>query len=294
MATSIPTAWERLDPRFATVAGDSRVEVLWTGGRWLEGPAYFPAGRYLVFSDIPNDRMLRWDELTGAVGTFRSPAGFSNGNTVDRGGRLVTCEHGGRRVVRTEHDGGLRVVADTVEGKRFNSPNDVVEHSDGSVWFTDPSYGIDTDYEGYRSASELDGCHVYRVDPSGEVAVVADDFLRPNGLAFNRDESALYVVDSGRGHIRRLDVVGVRLERGEHLATCDAGTYDGIRLDTAGRVWAAAGDGVHCIDPDGTLLGRLLLPEVASNLTFGGPRKNHLFVTASTSLYSLRVNVNGL
>ena len=176
----ISAEWERLDPAFAKVDGDEFVERIFTAGRWLEGPTYFPAGRYLVFSDIPNNRILRWDETTGTVGVFRSPSNYANGHTRDRAGRLVSCEQGGRRVVRTEHDGTVTVLADTYQGHRFNSPNDVVERSDGSIWFTDPSYGIDSDYEGERAEVEIDGCHVYRVDPSGTVTVVADDFVRPH------------------------------------------------------------------------------------------------------------------
>ena len=291
----IKTEFEVLDERFGHVAGDSVVEVLYSGCRWAEGPAYFPAGRYLVFSDIPNDRMLRWDETTGAVGVFRSPAGYTNGHTVDRQGRLISCEHGNRRVTRTEPDGSVTVLADRYQGKRFNSPNDVVERADGSVWFTDPSYGIDTDYEGHQADSEIGACHVYRVDPaSGEVRVVADDFLRPNGLAFSLDERQLYIVDTRRKHLRRFDVADDgTLTGGAVFAECDAGSFDGVRLDSAGRVWVAAHDGLHCFDPDGTLIGKLRLPESVSNLTFGGRKRNHLYITATTSLYSLRVNING-
>jgi gluconolactonase len=291
----IKAEFEVLDERFGRVDGDSVVEVLYSGCRWAEGPAYFPAGRYLVFSDIPNDRMLRWDETTGAVGVFRSPAGYTNGHTVDRQGRLISCEQGNRRVTRTEHDGSITVLADRYQGKRFNSPNDVVERADGSVWFTDPSYGIDTDYEGNQADSEIGACHVYRVDPaSGEVRVVADDFLRPNGLAFSLDERRLYIVDTRRKHLRRFDVAeDGTLTGGGVFAECDAGSFDGVRLDSAGRVWVAAHDGLHCFDPDGTLIGKLRLPESVSNLTFGGRKRNHLYITATTSLYSLRVNING-
>jgi gluconolactonase len=290
----ITTEFQVLDERFRRLDGDAFLEELHTGCRWTEGPAYFPAGRYLVFSDIPNDRMLRFDETTGAVGVFRSPAGYANGHTVDRQGRLVSCEHGNRRVSRVEHDGTVTVLADRVDGKRLNSPNDVVERADGSVWFTDPSYGIDSDYEGHRSPSEVDGCHVYRCDPaSGALTVVADDFERPNGLAFSADEETLYIVDTRRSHIRRFTVDGDALTGGEVFATCDAGSFDGLRLDATGRVWAAAHDGLHCFAPDGALLGKLLVPEIVSNLTFGGPKLNHLFITATTSVYTLRVNFNG-
>jgi gluconolactonase len=296
VADRIRTQLEVIDERFRGCQGDEWMERLYTGGRWTEGPAYFPAGRYLVFSDIPNDRMLRFDELTGTVGVFRAPAGYSNGNTVDRLGRLLSCEHGHRRVTRTEHDGTVTVVTDRVGGKRLNSPNDLVERSDRSIWFTDPSYGIDSDYEGHKAVSEIGACNVYRVDPStGETTVVADDFVRPNGLAFSADERHLYIVDTREKHIRRFDVEDeVRLTGGEVFATCDGGSFDGIRLDDAGRIWAAAHDGLHCFDPDGTLLGKLHVPEIVSNLTFGGPKRNDLFITATSSVYSLRLNLCGV
>ena len=294
MSETIPTSLEVLDDRFR-LPGDDRVERLFGECRWAEGPVYVPAGRYLLWNDIPNDRMLRWDETTGRVGVFRSPSGYANGGTLDAEGRLLSCEQGNRRVTRTEHDGSITIIVDRVDGRRFNSPNDVVVRSDGSIWFTDPSYGIDSDYEGHRADSELDGCHVYRVDPvTGAVASVAQDFVRPNGLAFSLDERQLYIVDTRVNHIRRFDVTDDgRLTGGEVVATCSAGQFDGIRLDDTGRVWAAAGDGVHCFDPDGTLIGKLLLPEVVSNLVFGGPKRNRLFITATTSVYSLLTAVNG-
>ena len=198
-----------MSPLFSTIAssalfiGSARLEKLAEGCRWAEGPAYFPAGRYLVWTDIPNDRMMRYDETTGDVSVFRQPAGNTNGNTVDREGRLVTCEHGGRRVSRTEHDGSVTTLADKCEGKRLNSPNDVVVKSDGSIWFTDPAYGIDSDYEGHKAESEIGACHVYRIDPqAGDVRIVADDFVRPNGIAFSPDEKRLYVVDTGATHVK--------------------------------------------------------------------------------------------
>lgn len=294
MTETIPTVLERLDERFAAVGGDAHVERLWTGGRWTEGPLYVPAGRYLLFSDIPNDRVLRWDEATGAVGVLDSPAGYANGRTLDRQGRVVTCQHGPRRVVRTEHDGTTTVLADRWDGKRLNSPNDVVVSRDGAVWFTDPPYGIASDYEGGRAEPEIDGCHVYRVDPgTGAVAPVATDLDRPNGLAFTPDGRRLLVADTSRRHLRVFDVDGARLTGGGVFADLDAGP-DGLRLDTAGRVWVAAGDAVHVLDPDGTVLGRLRLPEKVSNLAFGGPRRHRLFVTATTSVYSVLLTVNGL
>jgi gluconolactonase len=295
--------FETLDERFGAITNHSvKLERLATGCRWAEGPAYFPAGRYLVWSDIPNDRMLRWDECDGNVSAFRSPAGYTNGHTVDRQGRLVSCEHLARRVTRTEHDGTLTVLADRYQGKRLNSPNDVVVRSDGSIWFTDPSYGIDHDYEGLRQERELDGCHVYRVDPgTREVTRVADDFVRPNGLAFSPDESRLYVADSGATvdpggprHIRVFDVGdGRAFIDGGVFAVCGAGVFDGFRVDEAGRLWASADDGVHCLETDGTLIGKIRVPETVSNVCFGGPHRNRLFITATTSLYSIYLLLRG-
>ncbi|WP_207211940.1 SMP-30/gluconolactonase/LRE family protein [Promicromonospora panici] len=294
-ATRIRVQWERRDERFSPVRGDAFAEVLYDEGSWLEGPAYSPAWRTVLFSDIPTDRVLAWDEATGAVGVWRSPGGHANGRTIDRAGRMLQCEHSTRSVTRTEPDGTVTVLADRWEGRRFNSPNDLVEHSDGSVWFTDPAYGIDSDYEGYRATPEIDGCHVYRRDPDGSVTRVADDFGRPNGLAFSADEQTLYIVDSELRHLRRFDVGPDRsLSGGDVFATCHGGGFDGIRFDDAGRLWAAAHDGLHCFDPDGTLLGKLLLPEVCSNLTFGGAKHNVLFVTATNMLLSVRVSATGL
>jgi gluconolactonase len=288
----IRTQFEVIDQRFRSCQGDEWVERLYCGCRWAEGPAYFPASRSLIFSDIPNDRVLRFDELTGSVGVFRAPAGYSNGHTVDRRGRLVSCEQGHRRVTRTEHDGSVTVLSDSYVGKRLNSPNDLVERSDGTIWFTDPSYGIDSDYEGHKAQSEIGACNVYRLDPeTGEMRIAAHDFVRPNGIAFSTDEQQLYVVDTREHHIRRFDVVeGDTLTGGEVFATCSAGSFDGLRLDDVGRIWAAAHDGLHCFDQDGTLLGKLHLPEIASNLTFGGPKRNDLFITATSSLYAIRLN----
>jgi gluconolactonase len=297
------TDFEILDPRFRLlVKVNAEVERLHTGCRWAEGPAYFPAHRTLVWSDIPNDRMLRFDEATGAVGVFRQPCGHANGNTVDREGRLVTCEHGGRRVSRTEHDGRVVTLADRYDGKRLNSPNDVVVHADGSVWFTDPPYGIDSDYEGHKGESEIGASHVFRFEPSsGRLTLVADDYVRPNGLAFSPDGQLLYVSDTGGSHVQdgprhiRRHAVGEggRLSGGEVFALCDAGRFDGFRLDTEGRIWTSAADGVHCLDPDGTLLGKIKLPEPAANVCFGGPKRNRLYICATTSLYSVLLPVNG-
>jgi gluconolactonase len=295
--------FEILDERFRRcVRLSARVEQLYGGCRWAEGPAYVPAARHLVWSDIPNDRVLRWDEMSGAVSIFQQPAGYTNGRTLDRQGRLVACEQGARRVSRTEHDGSTTVLADRYEGKRFNSPNDVVVRSDGSIWFTDPTYGIDTDYEGHRAESEIGACHVYRIDPDGGTCrVVADDFVRPNGLAFSPDERLLYVSDTGASHVAdgprhiRVFEVGAdgALAGGDVFATCTQGAFDGFRLDESGRIWSSAGDGVHCYDPDGTLLGKVRIPEVVANVVFGGPKRNRLFICATTSLYSVLLPVNG-
>jgi len=292
-----------LDERFEHLfKGSARLEKLAEGCRWSEGPAYFPAGRYLVWSDIPNDRMMRFDETSGTVSVFRYPAGHSNGNTVDRQGRLVTCEHGNRRVTRTEHDGSITVLASHYQGKRLNSPNDVVVKSDGSIWFTDPAYGIDSDYEGHKGESEVGACHVYRIDPhSGEVSIAANDFVRPNGIAFSPDETRLYVADTGATHVkdgpRHIRVFDVdakgKLSGGKVFATCTQGLFDGFRLDEAERIWTSAGDGVHCYDPDGTLIGKILVPETVANVVFGGPKRNRLYICATTSLYAILLPVNG-
>ncbi|MEU5860157.1 MULTISPECIES: SMP-30/gluconolactonase/LRE family protein [unclassified Nonomuraea] len=293
---TIPTEFEALDERFAGIGGDDRLERLHTGTRWAEGPVYFPAGRYLVWSDIPNERMLRWDETTGTVGTFRQPSGYTNGNTIDREGRLISCEQGNRRVTRTEHDGSITVIADRWQGRRLNSPNDAVVRSDGSVWFTDPPYGITSNYEGVVAEQEIDGCHVYRADPvTGEVRMVAGDFVRPNGLAFSLDEKLLYVADTRARHLRVFEVgEDGTLSGGKVFAEgTPADNFDGLRLDDTGRVWAAAGKALLCHDPDGTLIGRLRLPENTANLVFGGQKRNRLFIASSSSLYSLMTNVTG-
>ncbi|MDF2813532.1 MAG: SMP-30/gluconolactonase/LRE family protein [Microvirga sp.] len=292
--------FEALDPRFSTfIIPVCQLERLYSGTRWAEGPVYFADGRFLVFSDIPNNRMLKWDEQSGHVDVFRYPSNFSNGNTRDREGRLISCEHGTRRVTRTEYDGSITLLADNYRGKRLNSPNDVVVSSDGAVWFTDPLYGILTDYEGHKAESEIGARNVYRLDPlSGELSVVADDFDMPNGLAFSADEKTLYVADSGRSHGRdkphhiwKFAVgAGGKLTSQGVLADIDPGIPDGIRLDIDRNIWVSAGDGVHCYADTGELLGKILIPEPVANVTFGGPKFNRLFITASSSLYAVYLN----
>ncbi|MFC5497329.1 SMP-30/gluconolactonase/LRE family protein [Caenimonas terrae] len=304
MAIDLTDSFEVIDERFRKLAfGNVHLERLYTGCRWAEGPAWFAAGRYLVWSDIPNDRMLRWDETDGSVSVFRQPAMNSNGHTVDREGRLVSCEHRGRCVSRTEHDGTRTVLAERFEGKRFNSPNDVVVKSDGSIWFSDPSYGIDSDYEGDAAPSELGACCVYRIAPDLRgVTRVADDFVQPNGLAFSPDERLLYIVDTGATHrddgprhIRRFRVKedGASLAGGEVFAECGNGLFDGLRSDVHGNIWTSAGDGVHCYAADGTLIGKVLVPEAVANVCFGGPKRNRLFICGTTSLYSVYLNTRG-
>ena len=301
-------AVETLDERFSKYKiGNAAVERLFTGCRWAEGPVWFGDARCLIWSDIPNNRMLRWTEETQEVSVYRSPSHHSNGNTRDRQGRLVTCEHTGRRVTRTEHDGTITVLMDCFEGKPINSPNDVVVHSDGSVWFTDPGYGLLLNYEGQRADAELPN-RVYRLEPdTGVATVVADDFLRPNGLCFSPDESMLYIVDTGRSHdpngpshIRVFDVTpDNRLENGRLFVDMMPGMADGIRCDEDGNLWAAAGwagpgfDGVHCYAPDGTRIGQIHLPEICANLCFGGVNKNRLFMAGSQSLYTVYVETAG-
>jgi gluconolactonase len=294
--------YDILDPRFRKlIAGHEDLVKLADGCRWSEGPVWFGAGRYLVWSDIPNDRMMRFDETDGSVSVFRAPSNHANGNTVDREGRMVSCEHSGRRVTRTEHDGSISVMADRFEGKRLNSPNDVVVKSDGSVWFSDPSYGIDSDYEGRAAESEIGACNVYRVDPSGTVSAVATDRVRPNGLAFSPDESLLYVADTGFTHVPGLPrtihaypVTGDTLGAPRLFATLATGASDGFRVDVQGNVWTSAGSNIFCYAPDGTHLGCIAVPETVANLCFGGPRRNRLFIAARTSLYSVHLQVRGL
>ncbi len=296
------TGYVRLDPRFdECVIGHANVERLYTGCRWAEGPVWFPAGNYLLWSDIPNNRILRWDANDGHVSTFRQPANNTNGHTRDAQGRLVSCEHLTRRVTRTEFDGSITVLADSFEGKRLNSPNDVVVNSDGSVWFTDPFYGIATDYEGDAAVSEMD-CHVYRIDTDGNITRPIDSMAKPNGLAFSPDGDFLFVSDTGASHdpslvphIMRftLSVDKKSVVDSTEFAECTSGMFDGFRFDRDGRLWTSAADGVHCYDFDGSLIGRIQIPEMVANVEFGGAKRNRLFICGQTSLYSVYLAVNG-
>lgn len=301
-------AVEVLDERFAPIRiFSAAVERLYTGCRWAEGPVWFGDGRYLLWSDIPNQRILKWEEETGETSVYRKPSNWANGNTRDRQGRLVTCEHG-RRVTRTEYDGSITVLADSYQGKRLNSPNDVVVKSDGSVWFTDPYFGIMGIYEGQRAESELPWA-VYRLDPeSGRMTVIADDIDGPNGLCFSPDESILYVVASRSTPTRTIlaydmssDGHGVQKStRRVHIDAGPGGTPDGMRCDTDGNLWCGWGmgapelDGVRVFAPDGAAIGHIRLPERCANVCFGGRERNRLFMAASQSVYALYVNAQGV
>ncbi|UFI06322.1 SMP-30/gluconolactonase/LRE family protein [Roseibium aggregatum] len=287
------------DPRFRNlIQKNARLRQLATGFEWTEGPVWFADHQHLFFSDIPANRMMRLT-LDGQVSTYRQPSDYSNGNTRDRQGRLVSCQHGTRSVTRTELDGTRTVIADRYQGKRLNSPNDVIVQSTGAIWFSDPTYGILSDYEGYTAEPEQAARNVFRVDPAtGEVEAMITDFTQPNGLAFSADESVLYVAESGSSHdagvpsvIRsfKLDDTG-RILSDDVFATIDRGLPDGMRVDMAGNLWSSASDGIHCFHPDGTRLGKILVPEVVSNLCFGGVRGNRLLITATTSVYEIAVN----
>ncbi len=285
------------DPVFASmVLPNAPLQLLADGFRWLEGPVWFADHEVLLFSDIPNDRIMRWSEA--GVSVFRSPSHFSNGQTRDGQGRLITCSHRHRNITRTELDGSVTVLAERFEGKRLNSPNDVVVKSDGSIWFSDPHYGINTDYEGGKQQAELPA-RVYRLDADG-LAVVADDFEGPNGLCFSPDESLLYITESGvqfaaepRRFIRVFEVQGKSLGPGTKFHKVEPGFADGIRCDENGNIWSSAGDGVHCISPDGKLLGKILVPHTVSNLTFGGRNRSRLFICAGQHLYAIYTNTRG-
>ena len=280
------------------------VERLATGLRWGEGPVWFGDGRYLLVSDIPNQRILRWDEETGAVSIFRKPSNFANGNTRDRQGRLLTCEHGGRRVTRTEHDGTITVLMDSFEGKPLNSPNDIVVKSDHSIWFTDPPFGLMGDYEGHRAEQELPA-NVYRLDPkTGKATVVAGDIAGPNGIAFSPDEKILYVVESRAipRNILAYDVSGdgMKISNKRVLINAGPGTPDGFRLDEDGNLWCGWGmgepalDGVMVFNAGGEPIGRIALPERCANVCFGGVKRNRLFMATCQSLYAVYVNTRGV
>jgi len=298
------SGFEVIEPEFAgCFVGHARVERLWTGGRWSEGPAWFGAWRCLLWSDLPNNRIMKYDETNGVVSVFREPSGFANGNTVDRQGRLITCEHFNRRVTRTEHNGSITVLADQFNGKKLNSPNDVVVKSDDSIWFTDPDYGIIADYEGKVDQMEQDGCHVYRIDPhTHQVTQVATDFDYPYGLAFSSNEKHLFIADSGGTegptrpkHIRRFDVdsSGQSISNSKVFAMCPSGFFDGFRIDRADRLWTSCAEGVLCYRQDGKLIGKIKIPEMVANLTFGGLQRNRLFICGTTSLYAVYLKVNG-
>lgn len=271
------------------------------GFGWLEGPVWMADQEALIFSDIPNDRLLRWSETAG-ISVFRAPSGFANGNTRDRQGRLISCSHQHRCLLRTEYDGTVTVIAERYRGKRLNSPNDVICRSDGSIWFSDPDYGINTDYEGGKQTSELPPS-VYRLDAdSGELRLVADDFEGPNGLAFSPDEQTLYIAESGRQfdaeptrHIRVYTVSsdGTRIESGRIFHKIEPGYADGFRLDSEGNLWSSAADGVHCVSSDGTKLGVIHVPFVVSNLAFGGRHRSRLFICASHTLFAIYTNQRG-
>src|SRR6185312_1725830 len=292
-----------LDPAFNKYRlALASVEQLYTYCRWSEGPVWFGDARCLLWSDIPNNRILRWDEESGAVSVFRKPSNNANGNTRDRQGRLITCEHDSRRVTRTEYDGSITAICDSFEGKPLNSPNDVVVKSDGSIWFTDPFFGILANYEGHVAQPELP-TNVYRVDgQSGKVTVAIDDVVLPNGLAFSPDESRLYVVDCGVAPrtIRAYDVTGTSARNGKvFIANRDGGTPDGFRVDVDGNLWCGWGmgnpeqDGVMVFASDATPIGKIDLPERCANVCFGGRYRNRLFMAASHSLYALYVNTQG-
>jgi gluconolactonase len=290
------------------VVANARLERLHTGMRWAEGPVWFADAECLLVSDVPSNRIVRWVEGQGAS-VYREPSGKANGNTRDRQGRLVTCESGGRRVVRTELDGTRTVLAEHAQGKRLNSPNDVVVKSDDTVWFTDPDYGILSDYTGDKAPSEIGACNVYRIDPRAaeagrglaSLSVVSGDMVKPNGLAFSPDERILYVADSGASHdldgpheIVAFDVTDDGALRNRRVfAVVEPGVPDGLRVDVDGNVWTSAADGVHCITPDGQLIGTVRVPETVTNLTFGGPKRNRLFITAGGSIYAVFVGTRG-
>jgi gluconolactonase len=300
--TSQPVQRVVRDRRFEQlVPGDARPEALAGGAIWAEGPVYLPGEDAVVWSDVRSDRVLRWSAAGGSTTLF-APADFANGHTLDHDGRILACEHGTRRVARYEADGSRTTIVDRYRGHRLNSPNDLVVASDGAIWFTDPPYGILDDREGHRAESELGGCFVFRFDrATGELAVVSDAMEHPNGLAFSPDETVLYVADTsaarnpgGNHHILAFDVVGGRrLATPRVFTVMEPGLADGFRVDVEGNVWTSAGDGIHVLDPDGIELGRILLPERASNCVFGGVDGRRLFITATSTLWSIGVGIRG-
>lgn len=290
------------DPRFERlVPADAELIWLADGALWAEGPVYVPNDDAVIWSDVRRNIVHRWTEADGVTDLHR-PSDFSNGHTLDHDGTVLACEHGPRRVSRYEPDGSRTTVVDRYEGRRLNSPNDIVVASDGAIWFTDPPYGILDDSEGYKADSELGGCFVFRFDRgTGELTVATDYLIHPNGLAFSPDERTLYVsdtsiarVEGGNHHIVAFDVVdGLRLERPRVFKVMEPGVSDGFRLDVDGNIWTSAGDGIHVLDSDGVELGRILLPEEASNCTFGGADGQRLFITATSTLWSIGVGIRG-
>jgi gluconolactonase len=280
---------------FRALIGDVRWTVLWDGGGWLEGPSWSPAARQLVFSDIPGDRLMRWDEATGAVGVFRHPAGYPNGTAYDRQGRILVCEQGRRRITRTEHDGTITVIADSYQGSPLNSPNDLVVRTDGTIYFTDPPYGISGNYEGVRADPEQADNRVYRIGIDGVLTAVADGFQRPTGIGLSPDERWLYVADSRTSTIRAFLVAADgTVSNGRTLVTGATPSLDSMAIDEFGRIWIGALDGVHCYDSDsGELLGKIRLPDAASHVEWGGRTGNTLFVCATTALCAIRLTVRG-
>jgi gluconolactonase len=295
--------FEIFDERFKTILRpDSKLEKLATGATWSEGPAYLEAEDAVVWSDIPGNRLLKFSHANG-LSEFLKPSHFQNGHTLDLEGRLVGCSHGERAVVRLEHDGTWTNLIGHHAGKRLNSPNDIVVKSDGTIWFTDPDYGLIQPHEGYGGTQEQDGCYVYRFDPvTLEIAAVITDMPKPNGLAFSPDEKTLYVTDTGRSHdqnanhhIRAYDVLeNRRCENGRVFAVIEPGLPDGFRLDTQGWIYTSSQDSVQVFTPDGTLLGKIFVPETIGNLTFGGPEKDRLYIAATSSLYMIHLNTQGL